>query len=139
MTKPRVINLGDESFVVPPLPIRWNREVYPICARLTDGGLLERWLASGGKHRLEDDEFADLVEIAWFLTRAAGATFDRAAFDNLPYNQIQLMNAFFVARYQTLVWLEIETPTEAQDEQPREKKSGELGGTAPPAKKRSRK
>lgn len=133
----RDITLGFETFRVPPLPIRWNREVYPLCARLSESDLETRWLVHQGKLRFDDQEFADLCDIAWYLTRAAGAEFDRATFDAWPINSVQLMLAFYAARYQTGVWIPVESPDGAGNEP--DQQPGESIGEPEPRKKRRRK
>jgi hypothetical protein len=47
--KNRDIVLGDRTFSVPPLPIRINRVVYPICRKLVMDDLLKRCIDAGGE------------------------------------------------------------------------------------------
>ena len=132
------IKLGREEFSVPPLVIGICRHVYPRCARLTKGTLEARWYASDGDMEFSDDEFADLADIAFWLTVAAGANLDRAAFDRLaPVYPMQLMMAFYVARWQTGVW-EKPAPAPAEADAEAGEASGAIPASTPPRKKRRR-
>ena len=135
------IKLGREEFSVPPLVIGICRHVYPRCARLTKGTLEQRWYASDGDMEFADDEFADLCDIAFWLTVAAGANPDRAAFDRLaPFYPMQLMMAFYVARWQTGVW-EKPVPAPAETDANTDDDPGEAPGETPaptPPKKKTR-
>lgn len=137
MTENETITLGRETFSVPPLVIGICRHVYPRCARLTKSTLETRWYASDGDMEFEDGEFADLVEIAFWLTQAAGANLDRDAFDRLaPVYPMQLMMAFFVARWQTGVWVKNTAPDPAKA--PGADEPGEAPGVKAPRTKRRR-
>lgn len=115
MTETRDITLGDRTFAVPPLPLRHNRVIYPLCRDLSviDGeddteSFIGRLVAAGGKpEAVRDDEWPKLEKIALHAAMAADASFDATVFDALPITMMQLIDAFFVARQQTGVWVAV--------------------------------
>lgn len=105
--KNRDIVLGDRTFSVPPLPIKYNRVVYPICRDLVIDDLLERCKEAGNQIAATEAEFDQMIELAFHAAQAADPTITRDDFDNLPITPIQLLNAFFQVRYQTGGWVEL--------------------------------
>jgi len=101
---PLDITLAGRVFSVPPLPLRWNREVYPLCARLTAAGLLDR-LGPGGTLALTADDIDALAEIAFWGASAADSTLTRDEFEALPIAPTELVDAFILIRVQTGGWL----------------------------------
>lgn len=120
MTETRDLVLADRTFAVPPLPLRHNRVVYPLCRDLsmTQGeddteSFIGRLVAAGGKpEAVRDDEWPKLEKIALHAAMAADPAFDAATFDAMPITMMQLIDAFFVARQQTGVWLPVSAPAD---------------------------
>lgn len=113
MTESRSIVLGTTTFVVPPLPIRYNRVVYPLCRDLSADAInedesffarLQR--ANGTPALVTDDEWAKLEQISFQAACAADKAMTRETFDDLPITPPQLIDAFFKIRLQTGVWIE---------------------------------
>lgn len=125
MTEIREITLADRTFAVPPLPLRHNRVIYPLCRDLSvingeddTESFIARLVAAGGKpEAVRDDEWPKLEKIALHAAMAADASFDAAAFDALPITMMQLIDAFFVARQQTGVWVAVAPAGEDDAEQ----------------------
>lgn len=109
MTAPKPITLADRTFDVPALPLRLNMKAYPLCRKLSTGGLVERIAGAKGSLDFSEDEMVDLAEIAFLGASAADPTLDRASFESLAVNPSQLLDAFFVLRYQTGGWVPIES------------------------------
>ena len=124
----RSITLAGVSYAVPELPLGINMQIYPLCARLTAAGLIDRCIAGGGNLICTPEEMADLAEIAFHGARAADATFSREEFDALPITPPELLSAFFEIRIQTGAWTVVE-PAGG-------KKPGEATGAKAPAKRR---
>jgi len=124
----RTITLAGVAYAVPELPLGINMQVYPICARLTTGGLIDRCIEGGGNLVCTPEEMADLAEIAFQAARAAGAQETREEFDRLPITPPELLNAFFEIRIQTGAWTVAEP---AGGDTP-----GEAPGAKAPAKRR---
>lgn len=127
MTETRPMTLGGRTFDVPALPLRLNMKAYPLCRKLGAAGLIERIAASGGSLDCSEDEMADLVDLAFLGVSAADPSIDRAAFEELPVAPPQLLDAFFVLRYQSGGWVPA-TPTEGDDG------AGEAKGATKPPK-----
>lgn len=113
MTETHDMVLAGRTFAVPPLPLRYNRVVYPLCRdlSLTDGEddtecFLARLLAANGTpEAVRDDEWPKLEKIALHCAMAADKAFTAEAFDDLAIAPQQLIDAFFVARTATGVWI----------------------------------
>ena len=103
---PLDISLGGRIFSVPPLPLRFNREVYPRCAELTSAGLLDR-MDEAGNIGLTANDIDDIGEIAFWGASAADPTLTREAFDELPISPAELVDSFIVIRVQTGGWVMI--------------------------------
>lgn len=123
MTTNRDIVLADRTFSVPPLPLRHNRVIYPLCRDLSlvkgeddTESFIGRLMAAGGKpEAVRDDEWPMLEKIALHSAMAADVSFDEATFDALPITMMQLIDAFFVARQQTGVWVPVTADTTEED------------------------
>lgn len=126
MTEPRDMKLGGRTFAVPALPLKTTMVVYPLCRKLTIGGLIDRAQRSGGVLDVSAEEMADVVEVAFLCAQAADPALSREAFEALPITPPELLDAFFVARYQTGAWLAPEAAP-----------SGEGKGEASPPKSTS--
>ena len=124
MTETRDITLGGQVYAVPHLPIRINKLAYPICRKLSRSvpatndapavlSLIERFIAANGTLDCTDEEMEHLAELAFLAASAADRTLKREVFDELPITPSQLLDAFFITRYQTGAWL---APEEAQAE-----------------------
>lgn len=125
MTETRPITLGGRVFDVPALPLRINMKVYPLCKALStaadpadaESSFVGRVLAASGSiFAISDEELATLAEIAFGGASAADKTMTREAFDDLPINPVELLDAFFVVRGQTGVWMAPKTPDTAGDQ-----------------------
>lgn len=113
MTDTRDIVLGDRTFAVPALPLRHNRVIYPLCRDLSvikegDGEtFIARLVKAGGTpDAVRDDEWPKLEKIALHGAMAAEKTFTPAEFDDLAVTMPQLIDAFFIVRMQTGVWVQ---------------------------------
>jgi hypothetical protein len=93
--KNRDIVLGDRTFSVPPLPIRINRVVYPICRKLVMDDLLKRCIDAGGELVATGEELDQLIQIAFLAASAADSTVTQEQFDQLAITPPQLLDAFF--------------------------------------------
>jgi hypothetical protein len=126
--KNRDIVLGDRTFSVPPLPIRINRVVYPICRKLVMDDLLKRCIDAGGELVATSEELDQLIQIAFLAASAADSTVTQEQFDQLAITPPQLLDAFFLLRYQTGAWVEVPS---ASAPPLRGGRAGEAGVTAP--------
>lgn len=128
MTETRDIVLGGKTFAVPLLPLRHNRVVYPLCRDLSADGedsLMARLIAAQGKvEAVRDDEWPKLIDIAFHGAAAADKDLTREAFDDMPVTMPQLLDAFFIVRLQTGVWL-AQPASDAADEASAADASGE--------------
>jgi hypothetical protein len=115
MTDTRPVTLGGRTFGVPPLPLRLNMKAYPLCRTLSAGSLLDRIAAAGGGLDCTEEEMADLAELAFLAASAGDADLERATFDELPVLPSELINAFFLMRYQSGGWVPMAAPEEADD------------------------
>lgn len=113
MSDTREIILAGESFAIPALPLRINRVVYPLCARLTwhkdpadpeRASFLDRCVAAHGLGECSTDEMDILADIAFHAVSASDHPIDRQAFDDMPIVAGELLDAFFAIRYQTGAW-----------------------------------
>ncbi|KUR73859.1 hypothetical protein [Novosphingobium sp. FSW06-99] len=100
---PVEITLGGQTFAVPPLPIRWNREAYPLSAKLISGGLFDR-LGADGMLNLTGDDIDNLAELAFLGASAADPSLTREFFDDLPIRPLELFDAFLAIANQTGGW-----------------------------------
>jgi hypothetical protein len=91
---------------VPPLPIRINRVVYPICRKLVMDDLLKRCIDASGELVATSEELDQLIQIAFLAASAADSTVTQEQFDQLAITPPQLLDAFFILRYQTGAWVE---------------------------------
>lgn len=127
MTETRTIILGARDFTVPALPLRFNMKAYPLCRKLTNAGLIDRAMEAKGVLDVTEAEMADLVELAFLGVSASESAISRADFEALPVTPPELLDAFFLLRYQTGGW----TPVAASGEGP---DTGEAEGAAKPPK-----
>lgn len=105
MSEAITLSLGGREFEVPRLPLGVTILVYPICQRLTNGGLAERLLKADAQPlNVSAEEIADLTEIAFQAAHAADDTLDVKAFLALPVTPPELFAAFFVMRIQCGGW-----------------------------------
>jgi hypothetical protein len=128
--KNRDIVLGDRTFSVPPLPIRINRVVYPICRKLVMDDLLKRCIDAGGELVATSEELDQLIQIAFLAASAADSTVTQEQFDQLAITPPQLLDAFFLLRYQTGAWVEV--PIASAPSAPGENVPGEAEGVTAP-------
>lgn len=126
MTETRDMKLGGRTFAVPALPLETTMVVYPLCRKLATGGLVDRAQRSGGVLDVSKEEMSEVVEVAFLCAQAADPALSREAFLALPVTPPELLDAFFVARYQTGAWLA-----------PEDAPSGEGKGEASPLKSTS--
>jgi hypothetical protein len=127
MTETRPIKLGGRTFDVPALPLRINKTAYPLCRKLSAGGPDGRLSELTKSLDYSEEEMADLMELAFLAVTAADPTVDRAAFEELPVTPPELLDAFFVIRYQTGGWVPV-TTAEGDDG------AGEAKGATKPPK-----
>lgn len=132
MTETRTMTLAGTAYSVPPLPIRHNRVIFPICRKLTQDGLIDRCIAANGSLECTGEEFDQMIEIAFLCIVAGGATLSRDEFEQLPITPGELLDAFFIARYQTGAWVALPDPEQ-------EPAQGEAKGPARPRTNRQRK
>lgn len=125
MTDTRDIKLGGRIFAVPPLPLRINRTVYPLCRALSTGpdgagmeaSFIGRVLAANGSiFAATDDELDKLADIAFGAANAADKSLTREEFDDLPITPVELLDAFFAIRPQTGVWIAPKASDEAGEQ-----------------------
>lgn len=124
MTYTRPITLGGRTFDVPSLPLRINRVVYPLIRALSmpddnpeGSSFVARVLAANGSiFAVSDAEMDILIEIAWGGASAAEKTLSRGEFDDLPISPVELLDAFFIVRGQTGVWVKPPAREAAGDE-----------------------
>jgi hypothetical protein len=132
MSENRIIVLAGQKYSVAPLSLRVNREVYPICRRLSNAGLIDRAVASQGSLDCTPEEMGDLSDLVFLVIAAGGDTIERDKFDDLPITPPELLEAFIQIRYQTGAWL---APTaENQGDAP-----GEAAGVSAPRRTKRRK
>lgn len=128
--KSRTIVLAGGSLDVPMLPIRLNKIAYPICQRLHAAQVIERAIKGEGKCDISAEEMDDLTELAFVAAQAANPRTTREEFDNWPISPPELIDAFFLVRYQTGAWVPVEGSPDDQlqisDEE--EESSGEAQG-----------
>lgn len=101
----RTVILAGSPFEVPMLPIRLNKIAYPICRRLHNGDLLERIINGKGQVDCSEEEMNDLTELAFIAASAAQPRTTREEFDNWPITPPELVDAYFLIRYQTGAWI----------------------------------
>ena len=105
MTDTREMKLGGRTFAVPALPLKVTMKVYPLCRKLTLAGLVTRSVAAGAFAVTDEQEMADVAEVAFLCCQAADWSLTRADFEALPIEPLELIDAFLIARYQTGGWL----------------------------------
>ena len=105
MSETKTITLAGKAYAVPPLPLRANRVVYPLCRKLVQAQLIERCIAAGGTLDCDDDEFEALLTLVHRAAQAADPALSRDAFDELAVTPPELLDAFFSIRYQTGAWV----------------------------------
>ena len=126
MSEIRTITLGGKAFAVPPLPLRANRVVYPLCRKLTAAGVIERCIEAEGSLDCTTDEIDDLAEIIYQSITTGLIPPSRDEFNALPIEPGELLDAFFAIRYQTGGW--ISAPAQPDKDPP----AGEAKGPARP-------
>lgn len=89
------------------LPIRLNRIAYPLCRKLHNDGFMDRIIEGKGKVDCSSEEMDDLIEIAFVAAQAANPRITREEFDNWPITPPELIDAFYLIRYQTGAWVEV--------------------------------
>ena len=99
----RPIKLGERTFEVPPFVLKHNMAIYPLCRRLSNNGMIDRFMKAGAADFTADD-MAELADIA-FLSAAAAVPISRDEFEALTVTPAELFDAFLVARYQTGGWI----------------------------------
>lgn len=104
----RTMKLGDHTFDVPPLPLRIGKFAYPIAFRLTREGFVDRLLASTDAVDVTGQDFNDLVELALLGVQAAGSEMTREQIEDHAIPITDLVDAFFLMRFQTGVWQPVE-------------------------------
>ena len=106
---PRDITLAGKVFSVPMLRISINREAYPLCARLTLSGVLDR-IGQDGTINLSGEDIDALADLAFWGTLAADGNLTREEFDEMPISPVELLDAFIVMRWQTGGWMPANVP-----------------------------
>lgn len=99
------INLGGVAYDVPPLPLRHNRVVYPLCRKLVGADLLTRCFESGGELAATPDEMDDLITIAVHVRQACDPAVTREEVEAVQITPPELLDMFFHVRYLTGAWL----------------------------------
>jgi hypothetical protein len=116
MAKTRPVTLGGTELHVPMLPIRLNKIAYPLCRKLHNSGFLDRIIEGKGQVDCSDEEMDILVEIAFTAVQAAAPQVTRDEFDNWAISPPELVDAYFVIRYQTGAWVAPEPEAEVSEE-----------------------
>ena len=98
------IELGDNTYTVPRLALKYSRVAYPLCQKLSNAGLPARIILPTEPLQLTEDEMNDLAIIAFTMCRAAEPGMTLEAFEELPISAPQLYDAFFAARHATGGW-----------------------------------
>lgn len=114
--KTRTITLAGTGFEVPMLPIRLNMIAYPLCRKLHNEGFLDRVIEGKGQINCSEEEMRDLVEIAFVAAQAANPRIVREEFDNWPITPPELVDAFFLVRYQTGAWIATDVAEQEEGE-----------------------
>lgn len=121
MTDPKTLILAGQTFVIPGLlPIRINRDVYPICRKLNNDGLIERSIQAMGALECTPEEYADLARIAFLTVKWVRPDLTREAFDDWPITPPELLDTYFTIRVLTGGW--VENVAKPKDEAPGEAK-----------------
>lgn len=124
----RTITLAGGPIEVPMLPIRLNKIAYPICQRLHEAKLIDRAVEGRGTCHVSEAEMEDLVELAFVAVQAAIPTTTREEFDSWPISPPELLDAFYLVRYQTGAWLPVEGSPDGQIQVEEDDQSGEAQG-----------
>jgi hypothetical protein len=132
MTENRTVTVAGRKYSVPPLPFRVNREVYPICRKLNNGGLVERAIQAMGALDCTMEEMDDLAQVTFLSVRSVDPDLTREEFDGLAFTPPELIDAYFVIRALTGGWVDLPPATT-------EAPSGEAKGSPAPRKSRRRK
>jgi hypothetical protein len=125
MSKSRSITLAGTAMEVPMLPIRYNRVAFPLCRKLHNAGFLDRVVEGMGNVDCSTEEMDDLIEIAFAAAQAANPRITREEFDNWPITPPELVDAFFLVRYQTGGWVELTGPAPEGEDVPGEAQGAE--------------
>lgn len=126
MTETRPIVLAGSTLDVPALPLRLNMRAYPLCRKLTNDDFLQRIADAKGVLVCTEEEMADLAELAFLAAKAANPALEREAFDGWAVTPPELLDAFFVIRWQTGGW--IPAPIASAAPQEGEEEPGEAQG-----------
>lgn len=98
------LSAGDRTFVVPRLPLRVTRAVYPVCQRLTNSGLPLRLTKQDVQLEITETEAEELSTIMFLACQAAAPDLTKEQFDEMPISPSQLYDAFFAIRYACGGW-----------------------------------
>ena len=133
MTRTKTITFAGRDFVVAPFPIHPNRDVYPICARLHNNGLVERSLQAGGALQATPEEMDDLAAMAFAVINWVDPEVTREVFETMLITPGEYLDAYFSIRILTGGWVE-KLPAADPGQHP-----GEDQGSPSPPKRRRRK
>jgi hypothetical protein len=128
MTKSRTITLAGSPLEVPMLPIRFNKIAYPLCRKLHNSGFMDRIIEGQGQVDCSAEEMDDLIEIAFAGACAALPQTTREEFDNWPITPPELVDAFFLIRYQTGAWIAPPSLDNLTNQEEAETQPGEAQG-----------
>jgi hypothetical protein len=112
----KTIILAGSPIEVPFLPIRLNKIAYPLCRKLHNLGFMERVITGKGQLDCSPEEMEDLIELAYVAAVAANPRITRDEFDNWPVTPPELVDCWFLLRYQTGGWIAPEPSAEGEDE-----------------------
>lgn len=133
MTQNQTIILAGVAYDVPPLPLRHNRVVYPLCRKLVMADLLQRCIDANGALMAGDEELEDLITIAMHIRQVCDPSVTREDVEASAITPPELLTMFFRVRYLTGAWLPLpdaaianpagdETQGEPQGEKTRDRK-----------------
>lgn len=127
MADTRTMIIAGSPFEVPMLPIRLNKIAYPICRKLSNAGFLNRIVEGKGQVDCSTEEMDDLTELAFVAVSSANPRITREEFDNWPITPPELVDVFFLIRYQTGGWIALDpnAGTQVEETEPGEAQGAE--------------
>lgn len=112
----RTIKLGEREFNIPPLVIKQNLQVYPICIRLD---LFTRAQIQSQEFNPTLEQFQDMCDAVFIGLARAAPLLTREEFDNLEVAPFDMFLAFLAVRMQTGAYRIVEKEGDtAEGEQP---------------------
>ena len=135
--EPKEMTLGERTFLVPPLVLKYNMIAYPLCRKLSMSatndkgermpGCIERSLMAAGVLVADAGEMSDMAKAVFVAAQAADPDLTREEFDALAVTPPQLLDAILTVRYQTGGW----RPVEPGEVQPGEAQGEDAATTSP--------